>query len=193
MTATKTSAAVANRRAARWASYLPAWGRIESWVVEHRRRVTIGLAAVVLACGLVAVVAALLAESEHRLSTARAEAVVAGQRAVGTLLSYDYRTVSEDMPERRALLTDEFAGPYVDQLKSSTAPLLTRERVATLAYAKITGIMKADDDHHVTLLMFVDQISKSPAKSEPTFTGHRIRVEMVNSDGRWLVGQLAPI
>jgi len=53
--------------------------------------------------------------------------------------------------------------------------------------------MKADDDHHVTLLMFVDQISKSPAKSEPTFTGHRIRVEMVNSDGRWLVGQLAPI
>ena len=126
---------------------------------------------------------------------ARAAAVTAARSDVEDLLSYDYRSLDEDMARAKTESTGVFAAQY-----AQTAQRLAQEAKATHAIVQATasnpGVVSATEDQ-VVVLLFVDQASVKllTGATSPTtrIDQSRVQVTMTKVGGRWLVSQLAAL
>lgn len=125
----------------------------------------------------------------ERYQEALDRAPAAAETAAAAVLSYDYRSLEADRDAAARFLTEEYREEYVrtfDELVLDNA----RETKATVeAQVLASAVMNSDrsDPTSVPVLLFVDQTTTSAASPEPSVALNRVRFDMVEVDGTWLV------
>lgn len=126
---------------------------------------------------------------------ARTDAATAAKQAVEHILSYDYRTVDEDIARVKSEATGEFAVQY-KQSADKLAAQAEQVRAIVQATASQPAVVAVDGDE-VVVLIFVDQASVKElegAKSPTTrIDQSRVRLTMTRVGDRWLVSQLTAL
>jgi Mce-associated membrane protein len=125
-----------------------------------------------------------LAESRARV-TAEREATQAASAVAVAMTTYDHRALEDDFAWVEEDGTDSFEETFL----ASTRPVreLIREQRATAEGEVTDAAGTAEDEDHVTVLLFVDQVIERAGEPEPAVESTRVVMEMVRQDGRWLV------
>ncbi|TYB52802.1 hypothetical protein FXF51_50525 [Nonomuraea sp. PA05] len=123
------------------------------------------------------------------------EAVVAARKVAPDLLSYDYRTVEEDLARAGTFTTGELTGHYKD-LAKTLVPKAKEEKIVQNVAVAGAGVERAEPDR-VEVLLFVNTgtVKEIPGKEgvQQEFTQNRARFVMVRQDSRWLVAGLSTL
>ncbi|MCK5891360.1 hypothetical protein [Aeromicrobium sp.] len=136
-------------------------------------------------------------QREAPLSQSQAqEAADAAATAVEKVLSFDYRDLDAYEAGVDGLLTDTYV---TDELEPSIAAL--REQAPTAQVQVQTTVQAAATETcqgecpagEASVLVVIDKVTLTANLQEPTVTPQRLRVDMVEQDGRWLVGSIAYI
>jgi len=126
------------------------------------------------------------------------QAVDAATRALPLALTYDYRDLSKSLRAATAAMTEEFAKEFRVTFLSTAAPLARDKQAVTDARVRAAGIVRVDaDQEHALCLVYVDQLLVSSEtmkrKQDPiNVSQNRVLVELVLSDGAWLVDGIQP-
>ncbi len=109
----------------------------------------------------------------------------AAERAVGPILSYDYRHLDEDQAAAESYMTSHYHGDYgqVFAVIKQNAP---RTRTAVKAQVIDSGIVRSGDDR-VEVLLFVDQPTTNKQHKTPVVYKNQVRAQMEKVGNDWLV------
>ena len=134
---------------------------------------------------------ALEAEREaEQTQEALDRAPAAAETAAARVLAYDYESLEADRDAAAKFLTEEYRAQYVDTfdklvVESATQ---TKARVEANVLASATMDASADAEKGVPVLLFVNQVRTSTADAgRPSVALNRVRFDMVEVDGTWLV------
>jgi Mce-associated membrane protein len=130
--------------------------------------------------------------SAQQLADARTEAMAVATSSVATVLSYDYRHLSQDFAKAEALLTPAFRKQYVQTTAKAVQPLAGRYRAISSAQVTGAGVVSATPTE-VVVLVFVDQTVTNTQLAAPRLDKSRIKATLVHTGGRWLIDGLDPI
>jgi Mce-associated membrane protein len=123
------------------------------------------------------------------------EALAAAKQVAPDLLSYDYRSIEEDLARATRHTTGELTDHYKELTTSLVSKAKTQKTVQTVAVAG-AGVERAARDR-VEVLLFVDTVTvkEIPGQGEPRqqVTHNRARFVMVRQDGHWLVSALSTL
>ncbi|MGV9301730.1 hypothetical protein ACWDLG_00005 [Nonomuraea sp. NPDC003727] len=134
--------------------------------------------------------------SELREGRAAGEQALAAARALAPdLLSYNYRTIEDDLTRAQALTTGELAGRY-QELRRSLVPRATEQRTVQEVSVAGAAVQDATPDR-VSVLLFVNmgttKQAQSDAEPRQQVIQNRVRLVMVKDGSRWLVGDLSTL
>ncbi len=122
---------------------------------------------------------------QRDLHQAESAATDAASRIAVSMTSYDSRSVEADF----AWVHDDGTAKFEKTYARSTAPI--RKLIArTGAHAEgrvSEAAGTATDATHVTVVLFVDQTLQRPGDRQPSVDSSRVVMDMVRSDGHWLV------
>ena len=122
---------------------------------------------------------------EQDLAVAESDATEEASRIAVSMTSYDHRTVEEDF----AWIEEDGTSGFQETFSESTKPirqLITRTRAtATGKVSDAAGT--AEDEDHVEVLLFVDQVLQRAGDDQSTVDSNRVVMQMVRQGGRWLV------
>lgn len=162
------------------------------FVSAHRRIALVTWAVVVLA---IAGVAGGLWQTHE----AHADTTAAGQAALDAarkdaveVLSYNFRTVDDDLARAKSDLTGKFQDDFTQLSAGVVAPAAKQDQIDTHADIAGSGVVSSTQDEVVTLL-FVNQTTRSTKLTAPKIDGSRLQVTMHNVAGRWLISDLKPL
>jgi Mce-associated membrane protein len=127
--------------------------------------------------------------ADYREALDRAPA--AAESAASAVLSYDHETLEADRDAAAKFLTEEYRSDYVETFDKLVVESATETRATVeaevLASSAMVGGSERDPDR-VPVLLFVNQTTTNTAGSgEPSVALNRVRLDMVNVDGTWLV------
>ncbi|MEV4562317.1 hypothetical protein AB0K12_00960 [Nonomuraea sp. NPDC049419] len=132
-----------------------------------------------------------LREAEAAARAAVAEA----KRLAPDLLSYDYRTIEEDLARAGTFTTGELTEHYKELTRTLVSRAKEQKIVQSVAVAA-AGVERAKPDK-VEVLLFVNTgtVKEVPGKEglQQEFTQNRARFVMVRQDSRWLVAGLSTL
>jgi Mce-associated membrane protein len=156
---------------------------------ESQFRALVGLGLVVVL--LVAAVSGLwwLEHRDRQTEVARNAALPAAPAAAVTLLSYDYRSVDQDLRRARAMLTGGYRDEFAVEAGQVTAPAARAQHITTHATVIGSAVVRADPDE-VVVLLFVNQSTRSSRSPAVQLSAHRIQLTMALVGGHWLVSKL---
>lgn len=162
----------------------------------HRDRRPVPLAVIALVPVVIVLAAATVIlfirwQSGKTADTARTAAVTAANREVPALLSYSYDAFGTALSHAKADTTRQFGATYAKLMTVQVEPEATRDHVVTEATVSGTAVESAGSGS-VTLLMFLDQQTKTDAKAQSVLNDSAVRVTMQDVNGTWLVGNLTP-
>jgi Mce-associated membrane protein len=123
---------------------------------------------------------------------ARENAVAAADSAVTALLSYNYQTVAQQVPDTQQLLTGQFKSDYAHLVNSALGPNAVRTQLRNKASVTASSVVSASPGH-VVVLLFVNQHLQSPDGAQPEIAGSRIEVTLDKQGGKWLVSNIEPV
>jgi Mce-associated membrane protein len=123
---------------------------------------------------------------------ARQQAAAATAAAVPDVLSYNYRTIDEDLARARSHLTGDFAGQFDQLTRQIVAPQAIHGQINTHAEIAASSVVEADVDRVVELL-FVNQTTQGANLPQPRVDGSRLVVTMQKVHNQWLIQNLEPI
>ncbi|GAB3789551.1 J domain-containing protein [Nocardioides ungokensis] len=109
----------------------------------------------------------------------------AAERAVGPILSYDYRHLDEDQAAAESYMTSGYRQNYdklfavVKQNAPSTKTVVTGKVISS-------GIVRSGTDR-VEVLLFVDQSTTNKQNKGPVVYKNQVRAQMEKVGGDWLV------
>lgn len=128
-------------------------------------------------------------------SDTAAAAVRAAVDKVPEVLSYDYRTLDENLSDATAGMTPTFADTFTATFNKVVEPMATKNKAVTKALVRGAGLAKlSDDESTATCVLFVDQLlvtSKGAAK-QPHVGKERVTATLKNVDGTWLLDDIDP-
>jgi Mce-associated membrane protein len=154
-----------------------------------------GLAVIALVAAVVAgVLAVRLADADPNdppdpLSKTRSDALAAARSHAQEILSYDHRTLDADFAKAEAALTGKFKRDYTRTTSTVVRPSAEQYKVVVKADVTAASVVRADD-HRVVTLLFVDQTTTSTRLEGPKVDLNRVRMTLVEQDGKWLVSEL---
>ncbi len=152
------------------------------------------LALLTVAAVVLAVVLGLRVRTDARVADARDEAPAAAERAAKAVLAYDYRTLPADRKRASSFLTPSFRTTYLknfsllEKQKDGTPGAAIQTKTVVTASVLGSGVMDAEDGV-VRVLVYVNQVSKKPAK-DPQIFQNRVAMTMEKVENRWLVDDL---
>jgi len=130
--------------------------------------------------------------AHNQAEQARQQAGAAATAAVPDVLSYNYRTIYDDLARARTHLTGDFAGQF-DQLTGKiVAPQAIQGQINTHAEIAASSVVEADVDRVVELL-FVNQTTQGVNLPRPRVDGSRLVLTMERVHDKWLIKTLEPI
>jgi Mce-associated membrane protein len=127
--------------------------------------------------------------SARALHSALIQAPSVAERAAGPLLSYRYDTLDRDLAEAQRYLTDAFRPGYTASIDELVRQEATRARATVEAQVLSSGVVEASGER-ADVLLFIDQTTTSPTRSEPTTALNRVVFSMVRRDGTWKVADI---
>jgi Mce-associated membrane protein len=111
-------------------------------------------------------------------------------RAAQAILAYDYRRLDADQDAAVKFMTDDFADKYSTSFTRAVKPLARANRAQVVAEVQGTSVIRASAER-VTVLLFVDQTTRSTARDRPQLALNRVQFDMVLRDGDWLVDDIS--
>lgn len=145
------------------------------------------------------VLAAYLTLQHHRdnqVADARTEAPAAAEKALQSVLAFDYRHLPQDRTRASKYLTSSYKKKFLKTFKllekgKGGAPgSAVQTKSVVTADVVGTAVMDADPDQ-VHVLAYVNQTSRH-GQGSPMLFQNRVRVSMVRHDGAWLINGLDP-
>ena len=126
-------------------------------------------------------------------SNARTQVLVAAADLTERTLSYDYKTLANDMEEARARMTPSFRKEYAEtmaQVKANTE----KNKIVLEAVAVSTAIIDATE-HKATLLMFVNQTTTAGDGKDRNQQLNRnsLVVTLTRGEGEWDMSKLTAL
>lgn len=174
---------------------------LRTWAVL-RRRLTLVLAVLVLLAG--AGVGAAWWRADHDSVSAgpsgslvgddaRTEVLVSAADLTQRTLSYDYKTLANDMEVARARMTPTFLKEYnatMAQVRDNTV----KNKIVLQAVAVSSAIIKATV-HKATVLVFVNQTTTvgTGKSQDQQLTRNSLVVTLTRGDGDWSMSKLAAL
>ena len=124
-------------------------------------------------------------QQESDLRHAESAATTAASRIAVSMTSYDSRSVDKDF----AWVHDDGTRAFEKRYAKSTAPIRKLiQRTGAHAEGRVSDAAgTATDPTHVTVVLFVDQTLQRPGDRQPSVDSSRVVMDMVRSEGRWLV------
>ena len=164
----------------------------------HSRRFAalLPLAALGLVVLLLAALVAVLAVKDRDASRVAAlrrqdgPALTAAREAGRLLFSYDYRKLDADFTAARGLTTGDFTKEYQDFTDKVVTPVAKENEVVVAATVGQAGTTGATTPDQVVALVFVDQVTTSKVAQDEAVDRSRVRMTLVERDGRWLVSKV---
>ena len=127
--------------------------------------------------------------------TARRAALHAAGRIARDILSYDYRTIDQDLARAQADSTGEFARQYASTADGLRAKAKSTQAIVQ-ARVRDTGVVTGTSEE-VVVLVFADQISitRSPGAASPTAQeiSSAVQLTLTERAGRWRVSALSAV
>lgn len=129
---------------------------------------------------------------DHRNSqveAARDTALQAAREQVVTVLSYDFRSMDQDLQRAREVLTGGYLEEFTTQAKQVTVPAARKEQITTSADVMASAVVRADPAQ-VVVLLFVTQRTRSSQSEAVRLSAHRLQLTMTRIGDRWLISEL---
>jgi len=127
--------------------------------------------------------------SARALHSALIQSPSVAEQAAVPLLSYRYDTIDKDLAEAQRYLTDEFRPGYTASIDRLVRREAARARATVEAEVLSSGVVEASGES-AEVLLFVNQTTTSPTRSEPTTALNRVVFSMVQRDGTWKVADI---
>jgi Mce-associated membrane protein len=108
------------------------------------------------------------------------------------VLSYDHRTLDRDFARAERALTGSFKRDYARTTSTVVRPSAEQYDVVVEAQVAAGSVVRAEADRVVTLL-YVNQTTTSTRLEGPEVDLNRVRMTLVQRDGKWLVSALAAL
>ena len=153
------------------------------WLVPGWLLTLVGVLAV--AAVVLASAATLQSDPERDVSAARS----AAERAVVPVLSYDYRTLEEDVAAAQAYMTSDFRDQY-DQMVAGILDGNAESRKAVVQTEVVDSAVVRTGQDRVDVLLFVDRPTTNADDTEPIVYKDQVTLQMRRVDGEWLVADL---
>lgn len=151
-----------------------------------RTLIVVLLVLLVIAAGILAGWKASQAADAKATQADRAAATAAAKTEVPQILSYSYKTLSQDLAKGAADTTGQFKGEFNLEAQQIIEPQVPKQQVVTKAQAAAAAPVDSNGDQ-VTVLVFVDQSTTSKTQSKPQASQDELRVTMQKVNGKWLV------
>ena len=143
----------------------------------------------VLTALMVAAAGYLVAQpSDDAIASATSEAQGAAERAVVTILAYDYRHLDDDQQAAGALMTPDYKKKY-DQLFAVIKENAPGLKAVVTVQVVASGIVRSGDDR-VQVLLFVNRPTTNKESTQPTVYRDQVVLTMVKSGDGWLVDDM---
>ncbi|HEY2266861.1 MAG TPA: hypothetical protein VGI96_29860 [Streptosporangiaceae bacterium] len=160
------------------------------WRQRASRSVVI-LAAVVVVLAVVTGVLFFKWQSAQAAGDARTGAVTAATQKVPALLSYSYSSFDSDLTQAETDTTSQFRATYGKLMTGQIEPTAMQNKVVTQATVSGTSVISAQPGS-ATLLMFLNQQTKTNAKQESVLNDTAVQVSMRQVNGTWLIDNMVP-
>jgi Mce-associated membrane protein len=121
----------------------------------------------------------------------RSEAVIAAADLTQRALSYDYRTLANDMEIARARMTPSFRKQYEDTMAQVRANTL-KNKIILQADAVSSSIITATE-HKAQLLVFVNQTTSAQVTKAQQLDRNSLIVTLVRGKGDWMLSDLTAL
>jgi len=132
-----------------------------------------------------------LFDGDDSLRDAHQTAAAQAGKDVVTVFSYQYDSLDTHLTDAKALMTDSFAKKF-EEISPALNELAPENKVRVKASTRNYAPMDCGDEcsaNKASVLVFLDQ-ARTQGKGEPTVFGNRIVVEMVRTDGDWLIDDI---
>ncbi len=126
--------------------------------------------------------------SDDSIADATEEGQAAAERAVTTILAYDYRHLEEDQRAADDLMTASYQKKY-DALFTQIAANAPSLKAVVTVDLVASGIVRTGEDR-VQVLVFVNRPTLRADKTDPTVYRDQVVLTMVKTDGDWLVDDM---
>ena len=127
--------------------------------------------------------------TERQTEMARDEAVAASRDAARLLFSYDHATLDEDFAKGLSVTTGQFRDDYSRTTSQVVAGVARQYKAVVVADVVESAIIDAAPDE-VTTLVFLNQATTSTQITGRQVDQSRVRMRLVERDGRWLVAEV---
>ncbi|HEU4512526.1 MAG TPA: J domain-containing protein [Nocardioidaceae bacterium] len=116
-------------------------------------------------------------------------APAAAESAAAAVLSYDYRSLEADRDAAARFLTEGYRAEYVETFDKLVVDSATQTKASVEAEVLASAAMNSADRDasRIPVLLFVNQVTTSTTSAEPSVALNRVRLDMVEADGGWLV------
>lgn len=123
------------------------------------------------------------------------EAMAAARAVAPDLLSYNYRTIEQDLQRAGEHTTGELTRHYKDLSATLVTKAKDQKMIQQAAVAGAAVERAAADRVEVLLFVNMGTVKEIPGKPEPQqqISQSRARFVMVRQDGRWLVADLSTL
>lgn len=121
----------------------------------------------------------------------RSEAIVAGADLTQRALSYDYRTLANDMEVAEARMTPSFRKEYKATMATVRANTL-KNKIVLQADVVSSSIITATE-HKARLLVFINQTTSAKATEAQQLDRNSLIVTLVRGEGDWMLSKLTAL
>ena len=124
---------------------------------------------------------------------ARTEVLVTAADLAQRTLSYDYKTLANDMEVARARMTPTFRKQY-DSTMSQVRANTTKNKIVLQAVAVSSAIIKATE-HRAKVLVFLNQTTTAGTgkKANQQMSRNSLVVTLTRGDGDWAISKLTAL
>lgn len=155
--------------------------------------VVASVCALVLVASVAAVGMLLLQHRGHEGdAAARREVLSVAATVTPQVLSYDYSALDEYRARVADLTTGHFRDDITELIDATIKPKATAERIVTQATVPAVSIVSGTEDR-VTVLAFVNQVTRKKGAKAPLIEGSRVRVEFVKVGSDWKIAEFEPV
>lgn len=124
--------------------------------------------------------------SDASVEESTSAAQSAAERAIGPILSYDYRHLDEDRAAAQSYMTSRYREEDYDPLFEVVKQNAPGTKAVVKAEVVASGVVRSGEDR-VEVLLFVNRPTTNKKNTEPVVYKDQVRAQMVRVDGDWLV------
>ena len=125
-------------------------------------------------------------------AAARNQVTEAAREGTVALLSYAPDTLDKDLANAKSHLTGEFLTYYGQFTDKFVAPASRQRGIKTEASVIRAAVSEMRPERAV-VLAFVNQVTTSKERPDPSLATSSVLVTLVKSNGRWLISEFNPI